>query len=164
MLKLALIIHCGIAGTKLHQQTRKAIAKRTPALKSAIRRFNQYCEKMRELHQPHWSIPIPQSLPIELSELRESAELMQDVWISPSTGETGRWLEDPDVRDGIRAMLKQDRCREEQRRLYIEADNLCRWLVREVATVELALRSTPCKPPLSRSVLMRLTRSNQHLY
>ncbi|KAG6369027.1 hypothetical protein JVT61DRAFT_1973 [Boletus reticuloceps] len=39
-------------GTKLHQQTRKAIAKRQPALLSAIRKFNSYCEHLETLYDP----------------------------------------------------------------------------------------------------------------
>jgi len=38
-------------------------------------------------------------------------------------------------------MLKQDRCLEEQRRLGIEADNLCRWYGNELAAIELTLRT-----------------------
>jgi hypothetical protein len=104
---------------------------------------------MRELHKPAWSIPIPQSLPTDLGTLRDSVELMEDVWISRSQGPIPRWLEDPDVRDGIRAMLKQDRCLEEKQRLRIEADNLCRWFGREVAAVELTLRLDPCSSSLN---------------
>ncbi|KAG0699786.1 hypothetical protein DFH29DRAFT_983380 [Suillus ampliporus] len=39
-------------GTKLHQQTRKAIAKRQPALMTAIRKFNSYCEQLDLLYDP----------------------------------------------------------------------------------------------------------------
>ncbi|KII90983.1 hypothetical protein PLICRDRAFT_67778, partial [Plicaturopsis crispa FD-325 SS-3] len=127
-------------GTKLHQHTRKAIAKRQPALMTAIRKFNVYCQQLEELHQPEWSIPLPQPLPTKLADLRDGSNLMEDVWIAPSEGLTPRWLEDADVRDGIRAMLKLDRCLEERHRLGLEADNLCRWFGRELAAVELALR------------------------
>lgn len=67
---------------------------------------------------------------------------MEDVWVEPSEeADAPLWLEDQDVRAGIRAMLKKDRCREEQQRLGWEADNLCRWFGRELATVEVALRT-----------------------
>ena len=39
--------------------------------------------------------------------------LMQDVWITPSMGEVPQWLEDAGVRDGIRALIKSQRCLEE---------------------------------------------------
>ena len=50
---------------------------------------------------------------------------MEDVWITPMR-EKARWLEESEVREGIRAMLKQRRCLEERVCLGIEADNLCR--------------------------------------
>ena len=34
--------------------------------------------------------------------------LMQDIWITPSVGEVPRWLEDTDVQDGIRALIKME--------------------------------------------------------
>ena len=57
---------------------------------------------------------------------------MEDVWISRTPGTLPRWLEDSDVREGIRAMLKIDQCREEHLRLGIEADNLCHGFGREL--------------------------------
>jgi hypothetical protein len=54
-------------------------------------------------------------------------------------------LEDADVRDGICALLKHERCREEQKRLGIEADNLCRFFGEELAALELALRTPGCR-------------------
>lgn len=127
-------------GTKLHQQTRKAIARRQPALMSAIRKFNHYCARLEELYDPSYAIPLPTPLPTKLAELRNDQTLLQDVWITRSHGEIPPWLEDRDVRDGIRALLKRERCREEQRRLGIEADNMCRWFGRELCAVEFALR------------------------
>jgi hypothetical protein len=64
---------------------------------------------------------------------------MEDVWITPSPQEIPRWLDDPDVREGIRAMLKVDRCLEERRRLGNEADNMCRWFGRELEAIEVAI-------------------------
>ncbi|KAI6158808.1 hypothetical protein EDD17DRAFT_1487803 [Pisolithus thermaeus] len=129
-------------GTKLHQQTRKAIAKRQPALMSAIRKYNTYCEQLSQLHDPSWAIPLPIPLPTKLVDLRNDASLMEDVWITPSPGETPLWLQDADVRDGIRALLKHERCLEEQRRLGSEADNMCRWFGHELSAIQVALRQS----------------------
>lgn len=74
-----------LIGTKLHQQTRKAITKRKPALLAAIRKFNKYCitlSKLAELEEGEPTIPRP--LPSELSILRDDPYLMEDVWVSPS--------------------------------------------------------------------------------
>ena len=134
--------HIGLIGTKIHQSTRKAISKRKPALMNAIHKFNKYCEALENLYKPEWNIPLPEPLPTQLAVLRDSSSLMEDVWIVPAEGEVPRWLEDSDVREGIRAILKLDRCLEERRRLGIEADNLCRWFGQELSALEVAL-STP---------------------
>jgi hypothetical protein len=81
---------------------------------------------------------------MKLNDLRNDPTLLEDVWISPCIGEVPRWLEDPEARDGIRALLKCDRCQEEQHRLGREADNMCRWFGRELAAIELALRQPQC--------------------
>lgn len=70
---------------------------------------------------------------------------MEDVWIMPIKGQTLRWMEDQAVRNGIHAMLKQDRCLEEQRQLGIEAANLCWWYGAELATLELAICTSESK-------------------
>jgi hypothetical protein len=107
---------------------------------TAIRKFNSYCERLESLYNPAWNIPLPTPLPTKLAELRGDQTLMQDVWVTPSIGEVPRWLEDSDIRDGIRALLKRDRCREEQKRLGMEADNLCRFFEEELTALELSIR------------------------
>jgi len=126
-------------GTELHQQTRKAITKCQPALMSAIRKFNTYCERLAELYDPSSGIPLPSLLLMKLAELHNDQSLLQDIWVAPSIGEIPHWLEDIDVREGIRAVLKSDRCLEEQCRLAIEADNMCRWYGRKLCAVELTI-------------------------
>ena len=135
-------------GTKLHQVTRKAIAKRKPALLRAISKFNSYCDELRDLAPLDCPIPIPQHLPTELNVLRdiENSGLMEDVWITPcDEGNRPRWLVDVSVRNGIRAMLKADRCLEERQRLGREANNLCRWFGQKLTAVETALRLPQCE-------------------
>ncbi|KAF8178009.1 hypothetical protein BJ912DRAFT_856565, partial [Pholiota molesta] len=131
-------------GTKLHQQTRKAISKRAPALLTAIKKFNVYCAKLEDLYDPACNIPLPLPLPTKLADLRDDSSLMEDVWISPLEAKSQPWLDDPSIRSGIRAMIKLDRCLEEQRRLGREADNLCSWFHRELGAVELAIRTPGC--------------------
>ncbi|KAG1846399.1 hypothetical protein DFJ58DRAFT_730530 [Suillus subalutaceus] len=132
-------------GTKLHQQTRKVIAKRQPALLTAIQKFNAYCEHLEALYDPSWGIPLPSPLPTKLMELHSDHSLMEDMWITLSNGEVPQWLEDADVRDGIHALLKCKHCREEQKRLGIEADNLCHFFGEELAALELALHTPGCE-------------------
>jgi hypothetical protein len=112
----------------------------------SIRKFNGYCEKLADLYDPASNIPLPLPLPTKLAELRDNSCLMEDIWITPSeSDEILPWLEDSDIRGGIRAMVKSDRCVEEQRRLRMESDNICRWFGRELNAVELALKNLLCK-------------------
>ncbi|KAI1784417.1 hypothetical protein LXA43DRAFT_1066776 [Ganoderma leucocontextum] len=147
------------SGTKLHQQTRKAISKRTPALVTAIRKFNNYCSELEEQYQPERSFPLPTPLPTELGPLREDASLLADVWVTRISTTVPKWLEDPKVRSGIRAVLDKDRCLEERRRLGFEADNLCRSYGRDLAAIELAMRYPKNAPIL---FLLR-QRRDEHL-
>ncbi|KZP31005.1 hypothetical protein FIBSPDRAFT_945504 [Athelia psychrophila] len=62
-------------GTKMHQRTRAAITKRTPALMRAIRTFNKYCAKSSDLHDPSWTIPVPSPLPTHLADLNPPFDL-----------------------------------------------------------------------------------------
>lgn len=129
----------------MHQHTRKAIAKRQPALLNAIRRYNKFCIVLKETRSLECSIPVPKPLPTSLQELRsEMSDLMEDVVIAPPKEGHIHWLEDTNARIGIRAMLKRQRCIEESKCLGDEADNLCRWFGREIASIELALRTPEC--------------------
>ena len=112
---------------------------------SVIRKFNNYCALLKELYDPSYTIPLPTPLPTKLSELHNDQTLLEDDWITRSEGEVPLWLKDPDVRSAIRVMLKIDCCCEEQLRLGMEADNLCRWFGRELCTVEFALQQPQCK-------------------
>nr|VWO93910.1 Plasma membrane ATPase (EC [Ganoderma boninense] len=82
-------------GTKLHQQARKAISKRTPALLTAIRKFNKYCDDLQQQYKTEWNFPLPAPLPGELGPLREDASLLADVWVTRLPTATLKWLEDP---------------------------------------------------------------------
>ncbi|EJF60371.1 hypothetical protein DICSQDRAFT_147842 [Dichomitus squalens LYAD-421 SS1] len=126
--------------TKLHQQTRKAISKRTPALMTAIRKFNKYRAELAKLHDPAWNFPLPNSLPEELNAPRDDVGLLTDVWVTRVSPTVPRWLDDTDIRTGIRAVLAKDRCEEEHRTLEMEANNLCRTYGLNLAAVELAIR------------------------
>ncbi|KAJ7588018.1 hypothetical protein C8J56DRAFT_889864 [Mycena floridula] len=132
-------------GTKAHQDTRKTIAKRKPALMNALRLFNSYVEDLEKQRDKCPSIPIPLRLPLDLKSLQESVDLFQDVWITPCEGEIPMWLQNVDVQAGIHGMLKLDRCSEERIRLGIEADNLCCWFSQELTAVELAWRRPESK-------------------
>ncbi|KAF6747718.1 hypothetical protein DFP72DRAFT_821404 [Ephemerocybe angulata] len=127
-------------GTKMHQHVRHAMSKKTSALESAVKRYNTECKHLASLKQPSCRIPIPEPLPTSLADLKTSTTLMENVWVDPIDQETHRWVRDVNVRDGIRAMHKIDRCSEELHRLGREADNMLRWYKRELAAVVEAIQ------------------------
>ena len=86
MLFVASVAYVVSTGTKLHQQTHKAISKRRPALMTAIRKFNKYCETLEKLYDPSWKIPLPLLLSLQLATLQDQPSLMEDVWITPAPG------------------------------------------------------------------------------
>ncbi|TEB16313.1 hypothetical protein FA13DRAFT_1650797, partial [Coprinellus micaceus] len=127
-------------GTSLHQITSKGIAKRKPALITAIKKFNNLTVTLAEQNQPQYNIPLPGTLPEDLSKLRaDESQLWEDVWINRCEGKQPMWFSSGEVRDGVRAMMKLDRCNEEIRRLGKEADNMCNWYGDELSCLEVAL-------------------------
>lgn len=106
---------------------------------TAVCRFNRYCAELTALYDPEWNIPLPRPLPITIAELRKEPDLLEDVWIYRTEVAVPPWLGDSTVRNGIRGMLRQDRCLEERRRLGEEADNLCRWFGKELHAIDNAI-------------------------
>jgi len=86
---------------------------------SAIHKFDQYCMQLEWLYNPQCSILLPTPLPTKLAELRSNQSLLHNVWITPAEGDISQWLEDQEIHDGIRALLKRDHCHEEQVHLRI---------------------------------------------
>ncbi|KAK0227895.1 hypothetical protein IW262DRAFT_1347717 [Armillaria fumosa] len=147
-------------GTKLHQQTRKSIARCRPALLAAIRKFNGYIGQLEEIAVDKGiRFPLPRRLSTDLSHLKNDDDLLQDVWTQAAPAVSPAWLIDADVRRGIRAMLQLDRCLEECRRLGLEADNMLQWYGHELIAIQIALQSIETDSPLT----FALERRYQHV-
>ncbi|KAF8911099.1 hypothetical protein CPB84DRAFT_1842351 [Gymnopilus junonius] len=106
---------------------------------TALEEFNAYCAKLTNAHDPSWNVPLPIPLPTKLADLQDNPGLMEDIWVLSSDMTPQPWLDDPDIRAGIHAVLKLDCCTEELCRLGHEADNLCSWFGQELQAVELAM-------------------------
>lgn len=124
----------------MYQATRSAITKRQPTLIKALKKYNTYCAEFDALKPADCHIPSPLPLPVQLSALRNDPSLYEDVWILPNSGRPPRWLEDEDVRVGIRSLHVLDRCREEIQRLELERQNLRRWLDEETRVIRRLLQ------------------------
>jgi hypothetical protein len=132
----------------VHQATRQAISKRAPALTNAIKKYNKYCDELQELDAKSGAFPLPEKLPEKMSPLRECPHLLQDVWVGSENEDIPLWVSDSSVREGIRAMLKKNRCEEEKDRLQEESANLLRWFSRELSTLDISISSPSSKPPM----------------
>ncbi|CAK5269727.1 unnamed protein product [Mycena citricolor] len=144
-------------GTKFHQQTRKAMAKRHPILYRLIERFNSLCEKAEEEFPAGCHLPVPHPLPTRLASLRNDLTLYEDVCVTPSSGAIPRWLDDSDVRDGIQNMHSVDRCTEEMPRLNRERANLELYLLAETALVSRCIHEAAGDPLLQHLLQLRAT-------
>jgi hypothetical protein len=128
-------------GTKLNTATRKAIEKRKPALLRLVSKYNTYCADIADSWPRGCNIPIPAPLPTETTALRNDPLLYQDLWIHPTASGVPRWMDDADVRDGIRSVHIVDHCVEEQARLKSECANMLGWLRNELQIVARALET-----------------------
>jgi hypothetical protein len=128
------------------------MTKRTSTLNNAIENFNKERKKLVKLNKPHYRIPIPDELPTKMVDLKKCSTLMESVWVAPVDKSVHRWVHDADVREGIRALLKLDRCTEEQRRLGEEADNMLRWHRMELSAIVAALQDPASKNSFPKSV------------
>ncbi|KAJ6531047.1 hypothetical protein B0H19DRAFT_1082031 [Mycena capillaripes] len=105
----------------------------------AITKFNAYCAQLEELQPLQCNLPIPSPLSTQLNGLRNDPTLYEDVWITLSVGQIPCWLDDSDVRDGIRSLHVVDRSIEEEERPKLESTNMSNWLTQELAIVSRAL-------------------------
>ena len=129
-------------GTRLHQQTRTSIKKRSKPLTNAILKYNGYCETIRDLAGPTPAFPLPQPLPTELSELRDHNGLLDDVWIaSDDHPDPPAWLVNPLVHEGICARLDVDHIGEEFQCLHLEASNMHQWYYHQLTVTHIALHA-----------------------
>ena len=64
---------------------------------------------------------------------------MEDIWISPSVQVAPPWLTNSKMHKGIRAMQKQDCCKEEKHHLSRDVDGMCRWFGRQLTAIELVI-------------------------
>ena len=132
------------SGTKIHQQLWKGITNWEPTLKTAIQKFNSYCDTLQDL-TANSGTPTPHHLSTKLATLHEDPYLMEDIWIHSIKESPSLWLTDALVHKGIHGMLNVDWCEEELKWLGIEADGMCVWFGHELAAVTIGLHSPDSK-------------------
>ena len=121
---------------KRNDHTSDAIKKREPTIQKLINLYNDECKTIEQLisrrKAPKDSIA-PEPLPKKgIFQLDVDDAIWRELGLNDDeTTARPRWLLDPKVRDGIRAMLKKDRCAEDSHRLLREREHLQIWFAFE---------------------------------
>jgi hypothetical protein len=120
-----------------------SINRRKGPLTRLIRIYNKYCEQLNApgVWNASWKLPQPRLLPANPDKLKDDAGFLESINLRFADN-VPRWSSDASIRLGIRAMLKLDRCKEEEERLRREALNMLEWFKAEVTAVNVALRQT----------------------
>jgi hypothetical protein len=120
-----------------------SITRRKKPLARLIRIYNRYCAQLNAegVWDLEWGLPQPRPLPTNPDQLKDDAGFLESINLR-FANQVPRWSSDPSIRLGIRAMLKLDRCKEEERCLRRESANMFEWFKQEVTAVNVALRQT----------------------
>jgi hypothetical protein len=117
-----------------------------PNLLNLVKRYNTFCVEIEELirrrHAPVHAIA-PKQLDQEgLFALDVDDVIWDDRGLDDHTQDVPLWLGDETVKDGIRAFLMVDRCKEEQQYLQREVEALAAWFMEEWNLIEVSLNYT----------------------
>lgn len=131
---------------KLHAQTESAVKRRDPNLQVLAQKYNNLVKQINGLID-EWKPPRNALHPIpidtdNLFALDIDDDIWQDIGLLESddgSTEPPPWLCDDDVRSGIKAMLEQDWCPEEESRLVVERRSLQEWFAEEWKIINIAL-------------------------
>ena len=104
-----------LPGTQMYARGIASIGRWKKPLSRLIRIFNRYCDDLNApgLWNPSWKIPKPRTLPANPDRLKDDAGFLESVTLQFADN-IPQWSSDPSIRLGIRAMLKLDRCKEEE--------------------------------------------------
>jgi hypothetical protein len=135
-----------------------SITRRKKPLARLIGIYNRYCcdLDLPEAWNASWKIPKPRPLPANPDKLKDDAGFLESINLQV-TDHVPRWSTDPSIRLGIRAMMKLDRCKEEEWRLQREATNMLQWFKEQVTAINVALRQADSKDWIGSSDCIVLT-------
>lgn len=124
--------------------------RRNPGIQQLARKYNQLIDAMHKLisegRAPNRLITPLKINMDKLFSLDVDDNIWQDVGLNPddldASGNPPLWLSDQDVRDGIKALLERDHCKEEEAQLSHEHRSLQQWFAEEWKVVEDALAAS----------------------
>ncbi|KAJ8455492.1 hypothetical protein ONZ45_g18932 [Pleurotus djamor] len=127
----------------LRRHTQDAIHRREPGLQSLARQYNTMVDQMDSLikaGKAPTGATLPSKIPTSgLFLLDIDDPIWQDTGLEDETVAPPAWLADESVCEGIRALLIQDRCDEEDARLMHERRALQQWFSEEWTILNQAL-------------------------
>lgn len=135
-----------VSESKLHAHVESAVRRREPTIQKLAKAYNRLCsdlaELIREGKAPNAAIA-PRSIDMDrLFDLDVDDEIWQDIGLEEmDSANPPRWMSDNAVRDGIKAMLELDRCKEEGERLVHERRALQIWFSEEWTVINKAIQT-----------------------
>jgi hypothetical protein len=133
---------------RVNEHTQDSVKRRDPGITELARRYNKLCDDMQRLIQqkraPRSSVA---PLKIKMEGLFD-LDVDDDIWLDIGLGydeENGDdsipplWLSNDNVREGIRALLDRDRCREESARILEERNAMQQWFNEEWRVVHASM-------------------------
>ena len=135
-----------LSDQKLHAHVESAVKHREPNIQKLAKTYNKLCVELNQLIQdgkaPEGAI-CPRTIDMDhLFDLDVDDEIWQDVGLEENDAMAPpRWMSDDAVRDGIKAVLELDRCKEEEERLVHERQALQVWFSEEWVITEKAIQT-----------------------
>ncbi|CAK5281864.1 unnamed protein product [Mycena citricolor] len=129
--------HQNKADAKMTTHIEDAVRRRDRSIKDVCRLYNRLCTELQELirlgRAPRNAIAPRQIVEKDIWGLDVDAEIWLDVGLTDADEDTEPplWMKSDAVRQGIQAMLEQDRCNEEEPRLFHECRALRWWMAEE---------------------------------
>ena len=150
------------ADAKLQNHAEESSTRRDPGIYQLLKSYNDLCTKIEALirrHQAPQGAIAPVQIPREgLFKLKVDDPIWDDIGLDESLDEEAvgvpRWLGDEKVRQGIPAMLKVDRCVEEQERLVQERVTLEEWAGAEWHAIQAAIARSVAYAPYADALWM----------
>ncbi|KAJ8488660.1 hypothetical protein ONZ45_g13876 [Pleurotus djamor] len=139
---------------QLRHHTQSAINRREPGIQAIARQYNTLVDSLARLVEQRRAprnARIPSKVPMSgLFTLDINDEIWDDVGLTEDDEDVvpPAWLADDATRDGIRALLVEDRCGEENSRIVHERLSLQEWFSKEWEIIEHCLQDENLSPGL----------------
>ncbi|RDB20395.1 hypothetical protein Hypma_012501 [Hypsizygus marmoreus] len=122
---------------KLHNHVKSSVKRHEPGVVQLANKYNKLCDELVALKRSGQALAkaiIPAKIEREgLFKLDVDDDIWQDIGLDDDsdTGAIPAWLGDENTRNGIKAIVELDRCKEEEQRLGMEHCTMQEWMMEE---------------------------------